>query len=160
MKACNNVAKSIFQLKNLSSMNLTQMSIKMFSFYLSTLRRCETLWSAREIASMALSAKQARHTETVFHVALSRIEHLLSEILGTGPSSNYRKFGWWIRAFMVSDHSCCIYMGEKIVNVFFIRKDEYYVHWPAKLISSYDLHSCALHRINEVCTFVRSRATA
>ena len=93
MKACNNVAKSIFQLKNLSSMNLTQMSIKMFSFYLSTLRRCETLWSAREIASMALSAKQARHTETVFHVALSRIEHLLSEILGTGPSSNYRKFG-------------------------------------------------------------------
>ena len=34
------------------------------------LRRCETLWSAREIASMALSAKQARHTENVFHIAL------------------------------------------------------------------------------------------
>ena len=27
------------------------------------LRRCETLWSAREIASMALSAEQARHTQ-------------------------------------------------------------------------------------------------
>ena len=35
-----------------------------------TLRRCETLWSAREIASMALSAEQARHTENVFHIAL------------------------------------------------------------------------------------------
>ena len=34
------------------------------------LRRCETLWSAREIASMALSAEQARHTENVFHIAL------------------------------------------------------------------------------------------
>ena len=34
------------------------------------LRRCETLWSAREIASMALSAEQVRHTENVFHIAL------------------------------------------------------------------------------------------
>ena len=34
------------------------------------LRRCETLSSAREIASMALSAEQARHTENVFHIAL------------------------------------------------------------------------------------------
>ena len=34
------------------------------------LRRCETLWSAREIASMALSPEQARHTENVFHIAL------------------------------------------------------------------------------------------
>ena len=37
-----------------------------------TLRRCETLWSAREIASMALSAEQARHTENVFHIALEQ----------------------------------------------------------------------------------------
>ena len=35
------------------------------------LRRCETLWSAREIASMALTAEQARYTENVFHIALS-----------------------------------------------------------------------------------------
>ena len=34
------------------------------------LRRCESLWSAREIASMALSPEQARHTENVFHIAL------------------------------------------------------------------------------------------
>ena len=32
------------------------------------LRQCETLWSAREIASMTLSAEQARHTENVFHI--------------------------------------------------------------------------------------------
>ena len=37
------------------------------------LRRCETLWSARETASMALSAEQARHTENVFHIALTLI---------------------------------------------------------------------------------------
>ena len=37
------------------------------------LRRCETLWSARDIASIALSAEQARHTENVFHIALTRI---------------------------------------------------------------------------------------
>ena len=37
------------------------------------LRRCETLSSAREIATMALSAEQARHTENVFHIALSSI---------------------------------------------------------------------------------------
>ena len=36
------------------------------------LRRCETLWSVREIASMALSVEQARHTENVFHIALRR----------------------------------------------------------------------------------------
>ena len=36
-----------------------------------TLRRCEPLWSAREIASMALSAEQARHAENVFHIALT-----------------------------------------------------------------------------------------
>ena len=30
------------------------------------LRRCETLWSAREIASVTLSAEQHRHTENVF----------------------------------------------------------------------------------------------
>ena len=34
-------------------------------------RRCETIWNAREIAPMALSAEQARHTENVFHIALS-----------------------------------------------------------------------------------------
>ena len=34
------------------------------------LRRCETLWSAREIASIAPSAEQARHAENVFHIAL------------------------------------------------------------------------------------------
>ena len=38
------------------------------------LRRCETLWSAREIASMAPSAEQARHAENVFHIALRQCE--------------------------------------------------------------------------------------
>ena len=38
------------------------------------LRRCEILWSAREIASMALSAEQARHTENVLHIALRACE--------------------------------------------------------------------------------------
>ena len=44
---------------------------RMGSAYFQFLRRCETLSSAREIASMALSAEQARHTENVFHIALS-----------------------------------------------------------------------------------------
>ena len=35
------------------------------------LRRCEILWSGSEIALMALSAEQARHTENVFHIALT-----------------------------------------------------------------------------------------
>ena len=43
------------------------------------LRRCETLWSAREIASMARSAEQVRHAKNVFHIALRRgkthVEH-------------------------------------------------------------------------------------
>ena len=34
------------------------------------LRRCETLWSAREISSMALSAEQAKNDDNVFHIAL------------------------------------------------------------------------------------------
>ena len=38
------------------------------------LRRCGTLWSAREIASMAPSAEQARHAENVFHIALRLCE--------------------------------------------------------------------------------------
>ena len=33
-----------------------------------TLRACETLRSAREIASVALSAERERHTENVFHI--------------------------------------------------------------------------------------------
>ena len=33
-------------------------------------RPCETLWSAREIASVALSVERERHTETVFHMLL------------------------------------------------------------------------------------------
>ena len=32
-----------------------------------------TLWSAREIASVALSAEQERHTDNVFHIALRRV---------------------------------------------------------------------------------------
>ena len=43
----------------------------MYGNKISSLRRCETLWSAREIASMALSAEQARHAENVFHIALN-----------------------------------------------------------------------------------------
>ena len=38
---------------------------------LSELRACETLWSARELASVALSAERKRHTENVFHMLLS-----------------------------------------------------------------------------------------
>ena len=34
------------------------------------LRACETLWSAREIVSVALSAEQERHTENMFHIVL------------------------------------------------------------------------------------------
>ena len=36
------------------------------------LRRCETRWSAREIASVTLSPEQERHTENVFHMLLIR----------------------------------------------------------------------------------------
>ena len=42
------------------------------SVYLEALRRCETLWSAREIASVAFSAERERHAENVFHIALKR----------------------------------------------------------------------------------------
>ena len=37
------------------------------------LRACETIWSAREIASVALSAEQQRHTENVFHMRYQNI---------------------------------------------------------------------------------------
>ena len=37
------------------------------------LRACETLWSAREMASVALSAAQERHTENMFHILLSQL---------------------------------------------------------------------------------------
>ena len=37
------------------------------------LRACETLWSAREIASVALSAERERRTENVFHMLLRGI---------------------------------------------------------------------------------------
>ena len=36
---------------------------------------CETLWSAREIASVALSAERERHTENVFHIVLRFYYH-------------------------------------------------------------------------------------
>ena len=49
---------------------------KTFDIYL-FLRPCETLWSAREIASIALSAEQARHTENVFHIEC--VSHWRSE---------------------------------------------------------------------------------
>ena len=39
-----------------------------------TLRACETLWSAREIASVVLSAERERHTENMFHIILSEVE--------------------------------------------------------------------------------------
>ena len=39
----------------------------------SALRRCATLWSAREIASVAFSAERERHAENVFHIALSHL---------------------------------------------------------------------------------------
>ena len=38
-----------------------------------TLEKCETLWSAREIASVAPSAKRERRSENVFHM-LSRVD--------------------------------------------------------------------------------------
>ena len=46
------------------------------------LRRCETLWSARQKALIAFSVQQARPTENVFHIALRRgstssLSHLL-----------------------------------------------------------------------------------
>ena len=45
------------------------------------LRRCETLWSAREIASMALSAEQARHTEKMSHIALRDIRKMGNKVI-------------------------------------------------------------------------------
>ena len=36
--------------------------------YVGILRACETLRSAREIASVALSAERERYTENVFHI--------------------------------------------------------------------------------------------
>ena len=49
---------------------VVQKNWEVMSTFHITLRRSETLWSAREIASMALSAEQARHTENVFHIVL------------------------------------------------------------------------------------------
>ena len=34
------------------------------------LRACETIWSEREAAAVALSAEQQRHTENVFYMLL------------------------------------------------------------------------------------------
>ena len=36
-----------------------------------TLRACETLWNAREIASVVLSTEHQRHTENLFHMLLN-----------------------------------------------------------------------------------------
>ena len=36
-----------------------------------TLRACETLWSARETASVALLAERERHTKNMVHIVLS-----------------------------------------------------------------------------------------
>ena len=41
------------------------------SFINSNLRACETLWSAREMASMALSMEREKRTENVFHMLLT-----------------------------------------------------------------------------------------
>ena len=57
---------------------------------------CETLWSAREIASVALWAEQERHTENVFHIVLSAQCVVLRNILlpklqpsGSNSSENF-----------------------------------------------------------------------
>ena len=57
--------------------------------HLIALRRCETLSSAREIASMALSAEQARHTENVSHCLKGRFSWIRPKI-----KQNLRIFGW------------------------------------------------------------------
>ena len=41
-----------------------------FFVWCPALRVCETLWSARDIASVALSAERERDTESVFHIVL------------------------------------------------------------------------------------------
>ena len=43
------------------------------------LRACETLWSARAIPSVALSAERKRPTETVLHIILTLIITYFSE---------------------------------------------------------------------------------
>ena len=55
------------------------------------LRRCKTLWSARKLAPMALSAEQARHTENVFHIALRLAEetNIVSYTSRVSQHANY-----------------------------------------------------------------------
>ena len=45
-----------------------------------SLRACETLWSAREIVSVALSAERERHTDNMFHIVLNKYSHTVLEI--------------------------------------------------------------------------------
>ena len=60
-----------------TSRKVVQKNCEVMSTFHITLRRCETLWSAREIASMAPSAEQAGHTENMFHIALRQCEYLI-----------------------------------------------------------------------------------
>ena len=53
--------------------NLREMLITAFLLtgeHVYILRTCETLWSARKIASVALTAKRKTRTENVFHMLL------------------------------------------------------------------------------------------
>ena len=57
------------------------------------LRACETLWGAREIALVALSAKQQRHTEIVCHMPfLKHVKHSLLQDPTSDPTSDTNSF--------------------------------------------------------------------
>ena len=84
------------------------------------LRRCETLWSAREIASMALSAEQVRHTENVFHIALRACEIPRSV---SKTVSNFFHYGLHLRPKKSNTCSgddvrrtCCYFLGCKCMQ--------------------------------------------
>ena len=62
------------------------------------LRRCETLWSAREIASMAPSAEQAGHTENMFHIALTACSKISACDAWLRPECQRRKKKFVLRS--------------------------------------------------------------
>ena len=66
-------------------------------------RACETLWSAREIASVALSAEREGHTENMFHRACETLwsaREIVSVAL-SAERERHTKNGVWVKSIFL-----------------------------------------------------------
>ena len=63
---------TVFRPQKSDCLNVPEKNLKTPANHITSIfsKACETLWSAREMASVALSAEQERRTENVFHMLL------------------------------------------------------------------------------------------